>query len=107
MADKHWREKLFYILDGLIEKPHTLTDESKLSDARVSIGKIVTEESEKSVEQYIDTIPFRDLLNIAQRILDEKYPEDVFAGTSPDVGVVFIVQFRKLVKNLHKQLYES
>lgn len=43
---------------------------------------------------------FDGLVWMAQRLLDHRYPSDVFVGTSGDPGVAFVVRLRETLEAL-------
>ena len=43
---------------------------------------------------------FDDLVAMVKRILDERYPADVFTGESGDLGLRFVVALREMIRDI-------
>jgi hypothetical protein len=48
----------------------------------------------------IDAWSFDDLVAMAKRILDERYPADIFTGVSGDLGPRFVVALREMIAEI-------
>lgn len=77
---------------------HLIT--TNLKEALTTLEARVREERDKEI---FEQMGFRDLVKIAEKMLDLRYPEDVWTGSSGDMGAKFVVNLRGLIKSINNK----
>jgi len=65
-------------------------------------NKLLLSEAADEIERLenINAWDFYALMAMAKRILDERYPADVFTGESGDLGPRFVVALREMIADI-------
>lgn len=73
---------------------------SALIDVEKLFLKAMQESAREERELKVSDMGFYDLVDMVEIMLEMRYPEDVFNGSSGDSGAVFTFELRKIINSL-------